>query len=551
MIFEDYKNALKRLKQDIVHHKCSFLAGAGISMLPPCSLPSGADLKNMALENLLQDQELRPYAEKIKAHPKYGSIVPEIVFQRFYEVLREDLYPFFNILKYANANLAHQSLAFFIEHFDIKVSTTNFDLLIDKFVTKKSNIIHLHGSLTSLATMMIRINQVGRGLESEMKTKFLEELFGKNLYVLGYSGNDKDIIDAITESQVEKIVWFVKSASDPFVLANIKRIDPSRDCYVVECDLNMLFHDLAVAFSTGENAHVIQDNAQDVQKKRNAYIRQLTGTISKAEKFASYGKLLFELEEYITAARVYIKAAEKNFTAQIHNKYWFYTEAANCMRIIGNFQKGFEYAGNVLADESAEKFLSVLAASYNIYGLLLLEKNIPEPENAIFYFKRANDTLNKFSATPEGQLWKEGIEVFRAKILNNLGLVYEDINNFSNALQYYKQALKIKQKFGDLPGIAQSSANIAILYFKFKNFKNVSYWKKKVEWLSEKYQLNYQNAYMHRRIGNLSCQFGQCKKGLIWLRKALHLFKSLEGTAFDIKLTEDAIEGCYHNTTNR
>jgi len=539
---ENYKNTFDNLIHDIKKNRCNFLVGAGISMLPPCSLPSGAELKNLALECLLGHQDLINYAKKIKNHTKYINIVPEVLFQRFYEALREELYPFFNVLNYANTNLAHKSLAYISNQYDLKIFTTNFDLLIEEYLNLKTKVIHLHGSLNDLSQMMIRINQVGRGIELNFKNILKKEIYEKSLYILGYSGNDKDIIDAINGCKVNKIYWFVRSNTDNFVLNNINRLNSTFECIVTECDLVDLFNSLSAYFSIGNIDPKSIRDFHDLQSKRLSHVTTLSRTINTADKFACYGKVFFELEEYITSSNVFIKAANKNFDKGIHNKYWFYAEAANCMRIIGDFEKGFEYAKKVIDDNNSKNYLNVLAASYNNYGLLLLEKENPEPKESVKYFKKAIKALDKFSKTIEGKKWTEGINIFKARMLNNLGLACENTDDFANSLEYYKSSLKIKQKIGDLIGISQTSANIAILFYKNKEYKKSYYWKKKVKNLSDKYQLYYQQAYLLRRIGSLNCQYGRKKIGLKLVQEALNIFKQLEGTNFDIKLSEETIQ---------
>lgn len=186
MDFRPYSKIFDYLVADIEARNIGFLVGAGVSMLPPCSLPSGIELKNAALFELLNHSSLSSCATKIINHDKYKTIVPEIVFQRIYEALRDDLFPFFNVLSIANTNIAHLVLACLAEKWNLSIFTTNFDLLIEKHITPYKDIItHLHGSLANHSQMMIRINQVGRGLENNLKTILARSIEGKTLYVFG------------------------------------------------------------------------------------------------------------------------------------------------------------------------------------------------------------------------------------------------------------------------------------------------------------------------------------------------------------------------------
>jgi len=542
MKFEDYRRIIGELIDDIEKRKGSFLVGAGVSMLLPSSLPSGVELKNLALFEFLKHPTLSDYSDKISNHDKYKSIVPEIIFQRMHEALGEDLFPFFDVLKTANTNLAHKTLAFLADRYDIKILTTNFDLLIEKHISIKiENIIHLHGSLNDHSQMMIRINQVGRGLDSNLKKIAIDEFNGKNLYVCGYSGNDKDIIDTINSCNPRKINWIVRSKNDSFVLSNIKRLHPRLDINIVECDLIDLFQDLEVHFYGNKQNLAVAVNPKKLITDRLVYLQTISKKINLSKIYACYGKVLFDLGEYKTASDVYINAVKSNLCKGIHNKYWFYVEAANCKRIIGEFNKGINYLTSVINNHNSVNYLSILSASYNVYGLIILEKDNPEPFDAVKYFSKAIDTIDKFSKTTEGSKWEEGIKIFQGKIYNNLGLAFENANDFSSSLINYKKSLNIKKINGDLIGISQTSANIAILYYKLEKHKRSYYWKKTVVNIADKYQLFYQKAYLFRRIGSISCEQGRTKYGLKLLQEALDILTNLEGADFDIKLTETAI----------
>ncbi len=546
MNFRPYSKIFDCLVADIEARNIGFLVGAGVSMLPPCSLPSGIELKNAALFEFLSHSSLSSYATKIINHDKYKAIVPEIVFQRIYEALRDDLFPFFNVLNIANTNIAHLVLAFLAEKWNLSIFTTNFDLLIEKHITTYKHIItHLHGSLDNYSQMIIRINQVGRGLENNLKTILARSIEGQTLYVFGYSGNDKDIIDAISMCKPRRIIWIVRSCNDSFVLSNIKRIRTNADIIISECDLNTLFMDLSNQFLLSTSI----SNESETKKiliNRKSYVENLSKKISLAKKFACYGKVLFDLHEYNLSSNVYVDAANKDLHDGVHSKYWFYAEAANCMRVTGDFSKGIEYAERVIQDKKSVNFLSSLSASYNVYGLILLEKDHPEPQQAIQYFSKAIKTLEKFRNSPGGASWKEGIKIFQGRFYNNLGLAFETANDFSKSIENYKKSLSLKKETGDLEGISQTSANIAILYYKYKKFSNSGYWKKYVLELSEKYQLYYQIAYLYRRIGTLSCEQGRKKYGIDLLRKSMDTLAKLEDAAFDIGLVKKALK-TYNN----
>lgn len=535
MIFFEYPKTLQELIQDIEGNKSCFLVGAGISMLRPCKLPSGSELKNLAVTTLFSKKELEPYLLRLKKLSKYEEVVPEIIFQRIFESIKDKLFPFFNILKVANPNRAHKTLACLSDKNNLRIFTTNFDTFIDDFLKNKEQIIHLHGSLNDLSQMMIRINQVGRGIEISLRRLLISLTNEKTLYVLGYSGNDKDIIDAINSCNFKKIIWFVRNEDKKRVLKNISQIDNIHSCYVVKIDLKDLFKDLSspkIDYS---------ENLKDFKKARYEILETWSQEISMAERFACLEKLFFELEEYDLSAKVCIHAISNNYVNGIQSKSWFYNEAADSMRIIGKSDKGFEYANKAIKNQNSLPQLYILAGSYNIIGLLFLEKEESEPKKAIPYFEAALNTLEQFSRTPEANFWKEAIDVFFGRMLNNLGLAHHTAGDFNLALEYYKKSMKYKRRAGDLIGISQTSINICKTLYKCRD-KRFYYWKNKAINLIEKYQLNYQKAYLLREMGVITCEQGKVNHGLKMLKEALALYKNIKSTVLDKQLTVDMIK---------
>ena len=313
MIFCEYPKTLQGLIQDIKRNNCCFLVGAGISMLRPCKLPSGSELKNLTVTTLFSKKELEPYHLRLKTLSKYEEVVPEIIFQRIFESVKNKLLPFFNILKVANPNRAHKTLACLSDTNNLRIFTTNFDTFIDYFLKNKEQIIHLHGSLNDLSQMIIRIKQVGRGIEASLRRLLISLTKEKTLYVLGYLGNDKDIIDAINGCNFKKIIWFVRNRGNKKVLKNISQIDKIHSCYVAEIELNELFKDLSSYFKVNYSENGYPENLEDFNEARNKILETWSQEISMAERFACLEKIFFELEGYDLSANVCIHAISNNY----------------------------------------------------------------------------------------------------------------------------------------------------------------------------------------------------------------------------------------------
>ncbi len=541
MIFIGYKKTIANLKKDVISNKCSFFVGAGISMLSPCLLPSGQELKNIAVSKLLVHDTLKKYIAKIKRSHNYHNIVPEIIFQRIFEALQDDFFPFFEILKIANPNLAHQSLASFADKYGNAIFTTNFDQLLEAYSINKGKIIYLHGSLNDLSKMMIRINQVGKGLDLAFKKRFISNTKNKSIYVFGYSGNDKDIIDALNTCKCKEIIWFVRNKRNQNVLNNLSRISDKYILKIVECNLNTLFKDISKHFKWPKVQRQIISSLI-LKKRRTSLINRLSNDIKLVEKYAAIGKILFDLEMYKVSSEAYLDAAKNTNDKGIHNKYWFYIEAAYSMHVMGEFKNVFKYARRVIDAKGSRNYLNTLSTAYNMLGLYYLEQRKPKPKKAIPYFNKALVELTKFKNSPEGKQWLEGINIFFGRIYNNLGLAYETLDDFDAAMYHYKKSLKYKNKVGDLISICQSYINISILLYKFGKSKRYYYFKKKAEFLVDHYSLKHHHAYFLRRIGVISCENGHINRGLLFLNKAMSLYQNIKDTHFDRKLTLESIK---------
>jgi hypothetical protein len=227
--------------------RLTFLTGAGVSMLPPSNLPSGAALKDFSVRTLCSHDPLRLRWGQIARNDRYQRITPEILFQRFYACLGEATFlKFFETLRHARANSAHRKLAELATKKAAHTLTTNFDLLIDSQSTARNATTHLHGALDRPETMVTRINQVGRGLEGKLQHTVAQQISGKVLCVLGYSGADNDIWAAVQASRVARILWLVRKIGDQ-AQNNLQRFGQKHPVQFAVTDLRVFFEGLAAA----------------------------------------------------------------------------------------------------------------------------------------------------------------------------------------------------------------------------------------------------------------------------------------------------------------
>lgn len=115
---------------------------------------------------------------------------------------------------------------------------------------------------------------------------------------------------------------------------------------------------------------------------------------------------------------------------------------------------------------------------YTQLGLNICARNDFPTEEAMLLNNRgiAYDYLGEYSSALTNFFKALKIEEeidypnLRAYIYSNIGLIYSNQENAKSALEYHRKSLYIRKKIKDLPGISASLNNIAIVYVMQKNF---------------------------------------------------------------------------------
>jgi len=506
-----------------------WLAGAGLSMTPPCSLPSGPDIKDLAVGSICRTAQLKRYWELIRPSSKYTNIVPEVIFQRLYECLGSRLFPFFDILRFAVSNLNHQVLASVCTLKRSPILTTNFDLLIDQHVASEDSIVHLHGDIANVEQMTVTINRVGKGLQIDLAKNMKRLVGSRALCIIGYSGNDNDIRRAIVSSGAASILWLARDWADP-VMKNLTFLKQFPGIiFLTKWDLERLFRDLRRQYD------VVRPSvrSRSMSQKRRSVLAGWSRGLSMADRYSCISKLFIDLEEYELA----VETSEKGFlVAESNRRGWFKNQSAFAMRMVGDFRKFTKLANEAIRHNHAESNQLGLAMAYNLLGLSKLEKRQPEPKKATPVFRKAIAILQK----QDGSLRlkrSESNQVLLSQILNNLGLSLRHEGKEDLALRAYRRSLKLKKNTGDLIGYSQTCINISLLYYRRRNFKLAYSWRRKALDLIRKYDLIFQEAYLMREMGSAACEQGRLKAGHGLLHGALRKYEQIETSSFGIILT--------------
>lgn len=194
------------------------------------------------------------------------------------------------------------------------------------------------------------------------------------------------------------------------------------------------------------------------QIKVDSLIQAYEGAESVPERIETLIEIskLFQRESYQKAIE-YGQEAYNLASANNLNKYE--AEASRNIAVIyyamGDYKSATENYLNALKYYDLEQDTAGLVVINNNLGAIY--DRLQDYENALTYFFEASDLLNRMQ--PDEQ-----VSLRRASVFNNIGNVYQTNGDISSAAQYYEKALSIAQEagIGRVEGIALN--NLGKLY---------------------------------------------------------------------------------------
>jgi len=524
---------VRKLQRDLAAKNVTFLVGAGVSMVSPTRLPSGHELKSTVVAAICSNPPLRRLWPAIRRNPRFRSITPEILFQRFYACLGEkEFTSFFEILRLANPNAVHAWLHSLCAARKCEILTTNFDVLIEEAGPTSIKVSHLHGELRKCHTMVTRINQVGRGLKPEARDSIRKRLSGRTLCVLGYSGIDNDIWLAIHLSRPKEILWLVRDSAD-WAMHNIPRFGLRHGVYVAAGDLSKLIGRFGgVSCKTSANSSALL-------KSRKSLVESWKNIPRLVDKYGSISELFFEIEDYRRAALISQEALR--YARRTDLAGWFRIQASDALKVLGDFKKSEKYAEEAIPINIRLGDPFDIAGAYNSLGVFLVEKEHPEPRRGLKALQRAWSVIDALDLRSCTRHRRDAIRLFKGRVLNNLGLAHAENGAFRKALFFYIRCLKAKQRTGDLLGEAKTSGNLSIVYSHMGQFRRSTQWRKRAFQLMDKYSLKRDKAYVLRRLGVCLCENGRRQVGREFLMESLNLYREVGNPPFDCELVRAAL----------
>ena len=360
--------------------------------------------------------------------------------------------------------------------------------------------------------MVIRIRQVGKGLDPATQARVGRRLRGRSTWVLGYSGKDEDIMRALGTAQPASIHWLTHGGHDP-PLAELSR---AVSCHIFRGDLRALARSLRARLK-------IPSGQPQVTSRSAPRSRPLSRPASKTgEQLACLARVAREARQHRLASEI-CEAAIPHVTPP-NGISWFAVEASTALWMLGDKSDAFAWLDRA-ANAREEPRLVWRAAIENMRGLVLLDPPAPKPTAARRSFVNAFRANERYLADRRAMWWSR-VDAFQARVENNWGLALHALGRYDEAIRLFHRSLRRKRRYGDLLGRSQTAANLAVTYFKIENMRRHRIWRREATSLADRFDLTYQHGEMLREIAELLLARGERTGALAHLEEARDLLES-------------------------
>ena len=507
---------VKRLCADIKAGNASFLIGAGTSMVRPSTLPSGQKLKEIAFETLISGHRFKTDLEILRNNNNYHDLVPEILFTEIYGIIKHKIFPCFNILNYGKHNLLHRLFAFLISKYNCPVCTTNFDLFVEDFLPPNRKLYHLHGDLRNINGLYILLNKIDKGIHDTEWKGLKQKLRSKTLYVFGYSGNDKDILEFIRTSKVSEVVWTIRRSDQKRVTNNLKLL---KDLTISLCyfDLTSLHREVSRLIpetsasrqwvpKRKRNPDAPVEHLLAEYKKNISYTESLLCLIQAHYRCGNYRRIELISNRYLKTTGI-----------TDDNRYEITSRLCSMLQFVPNATgRALKILDKVLKEKKVKK--------HPHYGLLLNAKGLLLQsilEKYPQYTRLAQITLEKAltfmlarhkAISRKDTVGRYNSEMYLSMVYNNLGLVYYEAGDYRSAKSNFLKSLSLKRKIYNIYGKISTYHNLAMLSLKTRS-RSFQYWNSHAQFLMDRYKAHFRKIAYLKDIGMILLEHGKRTEG--------------------------------------
>ncbi len=279
---------------------------------------------------------------------------------------------------------------------------------------------------------------------------------------------------------------------------------------------------LLVCFSLHSSAQHIS-KADSVIATLNVY--------SDIEKIDTLISLAFFPLGNVAKAResiIFAQAAKKlSSEAHLKNKYAKALELEGvALGELGNRAEGIDSIKKSLVISKDIKSDVLLAEGNCSLGILYEESD--DLSNAIFYYKLAIKHFDILKNHPNKNL-----------VTNNLANAYYHNGNYSEALTYHLKGLAINEQHNDYKKMAKKYGGLSLVYRALGNYKKANEYVQKAIKIQKKANQNFDLSISYLSAGNIQRKLKKYDSAFYFNKAALHISEALEDTI--------GIAFAYHN----
>lgn len=513
----------------------ALLCGAGVSMQPPSSCPSGPQLLANALGELITEPGLVSVVEEIERNPRWPGVVPEVVFQFVVDDVGEVPAAIYTQLNTAVPNLLHRLIAMTVTVDNCALATTNFDRLFTR-ADPRVEPIHLHGHIDAHDTMVATIRRVGRGLLLETAERFRQALTAAStLIVLGYSGNDDDVMSEIVHHAPARIVWVVRDAND-WALTNISRLAHVTHLEVAAADLR----EVADAWE------VLRPAPTRPARPPQARLSAVPVRVSPALQATILVGCCQTIDEYARAADIAL-AARATARPLPDEAARLTSLAAHCFDRLGDCDRAAQLAAEALASPSLAPRSRYLLATEA--GLAAADRTPPDRPIAETHLLDALTVAQQLAASDDpDDLTLLASAHHNLAYLETRCFICGEPADLARAETEYRLAFQMKETAGDLLYTQSSARNLAALLVALGRDADAAPFRERYEEIVSRLGMRWDSAYFDALLGQLlvACgrtadarrhltlardAFAQIDDQEVWVDRLEKLLRELSSTA--------------------
>ena len=292
----------------------AIFVGAFVSSRRPSGLPMALPLKQ-EFANCMWEAGGQRLANILGTEPleflegsRFRDVPLEMIAEELLRKTSLTLKELMGWMAEAIPNRNHRLLASFADRGLASVITTNFDELIEHELSTATTIEKLHGTISDLDNLVMRLSQIGRGLVSrELVSRVTNALSDKSVCFIGYAARDPDIFPVLCKLRLRKILWIArpcKSTKDLESAARelehcerLKRSASEFEC--ISVDANELFDSLSRTLRVDPPARSLQS------RDWRQVLHSSTSSISRDEAAIAFVRILAASGEWRKAAAAY------------------------------------------------------------------------------------------------------------------------------------------------------------------------------------------------------------------------------------------------------